>query len=332
MSPIAVSVGDPAGVGPEIITKAWEARSAKELNPFFVIGSISALRSIWAGPIVRIQDTREVANAFNQGLPLLEIGIDEDIFIPSSPDIKGAELSFDALKTGIDYVQSGRASALVTAPVSKTQLAKIGFQYPGQTEYIAETVGVYSRDVVMMLAGPSLKVALATIHIPLSSVSASLTQELIMNRVKVTVQALQSDFGIPNPRIAIAGLNPHASENGAFGDEENKVILPAVQRLQHEGFNVFGPVVPDAMFTPRSRQTYDVAFCMYHDQGLIPLKALDFDQGVNMTLGLPIVRTSPDHGTAFDIAGKNIANPGAMIAALRMASDSADHRKKTQNA
>jgi 4-hydroxythreonine-4-phosphate dehydrogenase len=324
MHPLAVSIGDPAGIGPEIIAKAWESGVIAGLKPFFVVGPAS----IWSGPVALINDIAEVGNAFDEGLPVLAHGFDDHILQPGSPSAASAKIAYQSLTIATELVIAGRASALVTAPVAKSELVKIGFEHPGQTEYIASLAGVSPDDAVMMLAGPSLKVALATIHLPLSSVSKALTSDLIINRARITSEALTRDFGIQNPRIAIAGLNPHSGENGAFGDEESSVISPAIATLKAMGINAFGPVVPDALFTPRARTTYNVAFCMYHDQGLIPIKALDFDEGVNMTLGLPIIRTSPDHGTAFDIAGKNIAHPGAMIAALRMAAEAAEYRAR----
>jgi 4-hydroxythreonine-4-phosphate dehydrogenase len=322
MRPLAVSTGDPAGIGPEIIAKAWDMRVTAGLTPFCVVGPAS----IWNGPVAVINDLAEVDDAFNHGLPVLNEGFDDHKGAPGKPSEASARIAYQSLTTTAELVIAGKASALVTAPVSKSQLVKLGFAHPGQTEYIASLMGFPPNDAVMMLAGPSLKVALATIHLPLSSISQALTRDLIINRARITAEALTRDFGIQNPRIAIAGLNPHAGENGAFGDEERTVIAPAIAALKAMGINAFGPVVPDALFTPRARMTYDVAFCMYHDQGLIPIKALDFDDGVNMTLGLPIIRTSPDHGTAFDIAGQNIAHPGAMIAALRMAAEAAQHR------
>jgi 4-hydroxythreonine-4-phosphate dehydrogenase len=210
--------------------------------------------------------------------------------------------------------------------VSKAQLQAIGFTHPGQTEFIAERCGISSGNVAMMLAGPELRVIPITIHIPLARVPEVLTSDLIVSRGRTSAIGLQRNFGIQNPRIAVAGLNPHAGEQGMMGDEEDRIILPAIETLRAEGFDVIGPISPDALFTPRARQGYDLALCMYHDQGLIPLKALCVDEGVNMSLGLPIIRTSPDHGTAFDIAGKNLADPGAMIAAIRMAGDAATYR------
>jgi 4-hydroxythreonine-4-phosphate dehydrogenase len=214
----------------------------------------------------------------------------------------------------------------VTAPVSKAQLYAIGFSYAGQTEFIAERCGVAPDNAVMMLAGPTLRVVPVTTHIPLASVPNMLSIELIVSKARTTAKVLTRDFGIVQPRLAIAGLNPHAGESGMIGREEIDIIIPATEILRAEGIAVIGPLPADALFHARARATYDAAICMYHDQALIPLKALHFDEGVNMTLGLPIVRTSPDHGTAFAIAGRNLANPGAMVSSIRMAADAARSR------
>jgi 4-hydroxythreonine-4-phosphate dehydrogenase len=214
--------------------------------------------------------------------------------------------------------------------VAKSQLYAIGFSHPGQTEFIAERCGVSCDNVAMLLAGPGLRVVPATIHVPLSDVAGMLTIDLIVARGRATARGIQRNFGIQEPRIAVAGFNPHAGEDGALGGEENAIIAPAIAMLKAEGIDAFGPVPPDSLFTPRARTSYDAALCMYHDQALIPLKALYVDEGVNMTLGLPIIRTSPDHGTAFDIAGQGKADPGAMIAAIQMAASAAHFRAACQ--
>jgi 4-hydroxythreonine-4-phosphate dehydrogenase len=221
------------------------------------------------------------------------------------------------------------ASALVTGPIAKGELAAIGFDYPGQTEFLADACQLPYRDAVMMLAGPSLRTVPLTVHCSLAEVPSLLTSDLIAHKARIVARGLARDFGIERPRLAVAGLNPHAGEDGKFGNEEARIIEPAIRVLTDEGFDVFGPVPGDALFTSRVRGTFDAALCMYHDQALIPLKALEFDEGVNVTLGLPIIRTSPDHGTAFDIAGKGVADPGAMIAAIRMASEFASTRART---
>jgi 4-hydroxythreonine-4-phosphate dehydrogenase len=215
---------------------------------------------------------------------------------------------------------------VVTAPVAKSELAKVGFAHPGQTEFLASACGVAAEEAVMMLAGPSLRAVPVTIHCPLAEVPGRLSTALIVGKGRILADALRRDFGLAAPRLAVCGLNPHAGECGRMGREDAEIIAPAVAQLAAEGIQATGPHPADALFAPRGRKTFDAALAMYHDQALIPVKALDFDQGVNVTLGLPIVRTSPDHGTAFDIVGKGIADPGAMIAALRMAGEIAARR------
>jgi 4-hydroxythreonine-4-phosphate dehydrogenase len=238
--------------------------------------------------------------------------------------LEGARIALDALEMAVGLTRSGAASGLVTGPVSKSQLYAVGFTHPGQTEFIAERCGISSDMVVMMLAGPTLRTVPVTTHIPLRDVPEALSTERILNKARTTIKGLQRQLGIAQPRIAVAGLNPHAGESGALGREEIEIIIPAIEKLIEEGFDVTGPHPADAMFHDRMRRTYDAALCQYHDQALVPLKTLHFDEGVNMTLGLPMVRTSPDHGTAFGIAGKNLADPGAMIAALTMAAACAE--------
>jgi 4-hydroxythreonine-4-phosphate dehydrogenase len=210
--------------------------------------------------------------------------------------------------------------------VCKDQLYRVGFTHAGQTEFIADRCGVSRTNAVMMLAGPGLRVVPITVHVPLRDVPELLSIELVVARAQAAARGLAKSFGIDQPRLALAGLNPHAGENGAIGSEEQDILIPAIARLVEEGLIVTGPHSPDAMFTPDARASYDAALCLYHDQALIPLKALYFDEGVNITLGLPIVRTSPDHGTAFNIAGQHKASAGPMIAAIRMATDIARHR------
>jgi 4-hydroxythreonine-4-phosphate dehydrogenase len=263
-------------------------------------------------------------------VPLKTLYFDEGVnmtlglpIVPGSPDLDGARTALDSLELAVGLARSGTASGLVTGPVSKAQLYAIGFVHAGQTEFVAERCGVSSDHVAMMLVGPGLRTVPVTVHVALRDVMDALTADRIVAKARVTVRGLQRQFGIEAPRIAVAGLNPHAGEDGALGREEIEVIAPAIARLREEGFDVVGPLAPDTMFHERARAQYDAALCMYHDQALVPLKTLYFDEGVNMTLGLPIVRTSPDHGTAFAIAGKNQAHPGAMIAALKTAAAAA---------
>jgi 4-hydroxythreonine-4-phosphate dehydrogenase len=251
---------------------------------------------------------------------------DADEIVPGQPNMQGARCALHALEMAVGLARSGEVGALVTGPVAKAQLYSIGFTHPGQTEFVAERCGVAAVNTAMMLVGPDLRTVPVTIHVPLRDVAERLTTELIVSRVRVTERGLARNFGIESPRIAIAGFNPHAGERGAIGSEEIDIIMPAIEQLRSEGINISGPHSPDTMFHARARANYDAAICLYHDQALIPIKTLYFDEGVNMTLGLPIVRTAPDHGTAFEIAGMNRAEPGAMIAAIRVAAECAEMR------
>ena len=320
LPPLAIALGDPAGIGPEIVGKAWSQRDEAALTPFFAIGDVGSVGFTWNGPIARISSPDDAMSVYGTALPVLHVA-DCGPVQPGSPNAKGARCALASLELATGLARSDAASALVTGPVSKADLYAIGFTYPGQTEFIAERCGVAPDNAVMMLAGPSLRVVPVTTHIPLADVPVRLTSELILAKARTTCRGLTRDFGIDAPRLAVAALNPHAGESGTIGREEIEIIGPAVDLLREEGINAFGPVAADALFHPRARATYDAVLCMYHDQALIPLKALHFDEGVNVTLGLPVVRTSPDHGTAFGIAGRNIANPGAMIAAIRMAGE-----------
>ena len=249
--------------------------------------------------------------------------------VPGEPNLAGARCSLDSLELAVGLTRSGAACAIVTGPVSKAQLYEIGFVHPGQTEFVAERCGIASANVVMMLAGPTLRTVPVTTHVPLRSVPELLSIELIVAKARVTERSLARDFAIERPRLAIAGFNPHAGENGALGREEIDFVIPAIERLRAEGIDVVGPLAADTMFHPRARAKFDAALCLYHDQALIPLKTLHFDEGVNVTLGLPIIRTAPDHGTAFNIAGTDVADPGATIAALKLAASCAENRART---
>jgi 4-hydroxythreonine-4-phosphate dehydrogenase len=323
--PLAISLGDPAGIGPEVVGKCWDHRDRFDLPPFVAIGDPRSLAAVWDGPIATIDDPVEADSAFDVGLPILPIGsLDGDI--PGHPSVAGAHCSLDALELAVGLARSGSAAAVVTGPVSKQQLYAIGFSHPGQTEFVAERCGVSPGNVAMMLAGPSLRTVPVTTHVPLDRVSSMLSASLIENRGRAALRGLQRNFGIADPRLAVSGLNPHAGEGGALGREEIELIIPAIEALRAEGWRVTGPHPADTMFHTAARGQYDAALCMYHDQALIPLKALHFEDGVNITLGLPIIRTAPDHGTAFDIAGQDRADPRAMAAAIRMAAESASHR------
>jgi len=325
--PLAVALGDPAGVGPEIAAKAWQARREHDLPPFFVVGDMRSIEAVWSGPIARLYDPARAIETFADALPLIQVE-DAGAIVPGQPNLPGARCSLDSLEMAVGLTRGGAASGLVTGPVSKAQLYGIGFVHPGQTEFVAERCGVSRDNVVMMLAGPTLRTVPITTHVPLKDVPGLISIDLIVSKARTTERGLVRDFGIAKPRLAIAGFNPHAGENGALGREEIDFILPAIERLREEGIELLGPLAADTMFHPRARAQYDAALCLYHDQALIPLKTLHFDEGVNMTLGLPIVRTSPDHGTAFDIAGQNRADPGATIAAIRLAGQCAEHRAR----
>ncbi len=323
--PLAVAIGDPAGIGPEVIAKCWDNRSAFELPPFVAVGDPRSLAAVWDGPIEVIEDPRQADSAFDVGLPVVQIASAE-ADMPGRPSIAGAHCSLDSLEIAVGLARSGSAAAVVTGPVSKVQLYEIGFSHPGQTEFVAERCGVAASNVAMMLAGPTLRTVPVTTHVPLDEVSRHLSAGLIEARGRTTLRGLQRSFGIAQPRLAVAGLNPHAGEGGRLGREEIELIEPAIAALRAEGWRVSGPHPADTLFHGSARARYDAALCMYHDQALIPLKAIHFEDGVNVTLGLPIVRTSPDHGTAFDIAGEDRADPRPMACAIQMAAQCAEHR------
>ena len=329
MRPLAVSLGDPAGVGPELLTAAWVSRVPRRVPGFFAVGGVELLREAARQrgldlPIQAIAHPDEAAACFDSALPVL--GTLDMPYSPGVPCPRGAELALASLTEATRLAVSGAASGVVTGPIAKSLLAQVGFAHPGQTEFVAQACGVDAADAVMMLAGPSLRTVPITVHIALSQVPRTISIELILRRARIAAAALSRDFGVAAPRLAVAALNPHASEAGRMGDEEEAIIIPAIAQLRAEGIDATGPHAADALFAPRARASYDLALCMYHDQALIPLKTLDFDAGVNVTLGLPIIRTSPDHGTAFAIAGKGMADSGATIAALRMAGECAARR------
>jgi 4-hydroxythreonine-4-phosphate dehydrogenase len=324
--PLAVSIGDPAGIGPEIVGKAWEARQTHNLPPFFAIGDMASFAHHWDGPTVRIDNPDQAGDCFGDALPVFHVHSCTSI-VPGQPDLDGAHCALQALELATGFARSGTVAGVVTGPVSKAQLYAIGFNYPGQTEFVAERCGVERRNAVMMLAGPDLRVVPMTTHIPLANVAAQLDVRLIRRRIRATAKGLKRDFGIGNPRLAIAGFNPHAGESGNLGREEIDIFGPALTSIADEGYDVIGPLSADTMFHADARKQFDAALCAYHDQALIPLKTLYFHEAVNITLGLPIVRTSPDHGTAFAIAGKGEARADSMIAAIRMAGEAVANRK-----
>ncbi len=316
--PLVVSAGDPAGVGPEIAVAAWRA-----LGPDVPFAWIGDARHLPKGtPVAEIASVAEARRA--EGFPVLPHPF-AALAAPGAPDPANAPATVSAIARGVELVSSGAAGGLVTAPINKKVLIDgAGFAFPGHTEYLAALAGV--DEVVMMLAAPALRVVPATIHIPLSEVPAALSAEGLTKTIRITHAALMRDFGVPAPRIAVAGLNPHAGEGGAMGREEIELISPVIAALRAEGLEVSGPHSGDTLFHPAARARYDAAIAMYHDQALIPIKTIDFEGGVNATLGLPFVRTSPDHGTAYDIAGQGVADATSMIAALRLAARMAARR------
>ncbi|PHS79072.1 MAG: 4-hydroxythreonine-4-phosphate dehydrogenase PdxA [Rhodospirillaceae bacterium] len=329
--PLALTMGDPSGIGPDIALKAWIrfAENGRKLPPFFYIGDADHLRQTAARldlpvPIQRLQTVSQAREIFDHALPVLHNSLTVPAQ-PGRPTSQNAPGIINAIQTAVELVRSGEASGLVTNPIAKEVLYEAGFEFPGHTEYLAYLAGDDFQPV-MMLACDQLRVVLATVHVSLFDAIKSLNTDTICSIVRITHNALKQDFGIAKPRLAVAGLNPHAGEGGSMGKEEIDIIIPAIERLQSEGIDVSGPYPSDTMFTHKALSTYDAAVCMYHDQGLIPLKALDFEHGVNATLGLPFVRTSPDHGTAFDIAGTGQASELSLIAALNMASIMAEAR------
>jgi len=328
---LALTCGDPSGIGPEIAIAAWQARDSAAVPPFYLLSdpALVVARAQMPGLEIAIEHTtpEKAAEVFSRALPVVPLKArfhDR----PSHPDTANAAGIIEAIDRGVDDVFAGRAAAVVTCPIAKKPLYDAGFRFPGHTEYLAHLASTKVGKAVtpvMMLAGPDLRAVPVTIHIALSEVPGALTRDAIEETARITAQDLRSRFGIAKPRLAVSGLNPHAGEGGAMGHEDEAVIRPAVEALRAEGIDAFGPLPADTMFHPRARAGYDVAICMYHDQALIPAKALAFDETVNVTLGLPFIRTSPDHGTAFDIAGKGIARADSLIAALKLARRLADN-------
>jgi 4-hydroxythreonine-4-phosphate dehydrogenase len=321
--PLAFTMGEPAGIGPELLLRVWLARASIGA-PFFALAAPDALKKLarelgLAAPIAVIEPA-EAAEVFNRALPVvpLEARADAEAGLPH-PSFSAATL--ESIERAVGYVRSGAASAVVTNPIAKRTLYEAGFPHPGHTEYLGELAKSWGEPAqpVMMIWSPLLAVVPITIHIPLIEVAGALTKRLIQSTARIVASDMTRRFGVARPRLAFAGLNPHAGEGGALGREEIETIAPAIAELKAEGLDIVGPLPADTMFHPAARARYDVALTMYHDQGLIPAKTLAFDEGVNVTLGLPFVRTSPDHGVAFDIAGKGVANPASLIAAARLA-------------
>jgi 4-hydroxythreonine-4-phosphate dehydrogenase len=325
--PIALTLGDPAGIGGEIALKAWAA--LRRGPPFFLIGDIGHLapEAERLGVAVReIAAPADAASAMPAGLPVLHRPLPRPAS-PGRPDPANAAAVVAIVACGAGLVREGAALALVTNPINKKALLDgAGFAFPGHTEYLAHLAG--GARPVMMLVAPGLRVVPVTVHMPLADVPSALTPELLEATLRITRDALIADFGVSTPRLAVAGLNPHAGEQGAMGREEATVIEPVLARLRAEGMALDGPRPADTLFYAAARDGYDAAVCMYHDQALIPLKTIDFDRGVNVTLGLDFVRTSPDHGTAYGIAGRNMANPTSLVAAIGLAREIGERRAR----
>jgi 4-hydroxythreonine-4-phosphate dehydrogenase len=328
MKPLALTMGDPAGIGGELTLKTWLALRGTGLA-FLALDDPARLAALaWAlgleVPIQVVATAEQAGEAFGAALPVLPVTL-AALPIPGRPNPENAKAIVASIEQATKLAQAGSVAGVVTNPINKAALYQAGFAYPGHTEFLAALTGATGQQI-MMLASPMLRVVPVTVHASLRDSIAMLTTGMIVAAARTTAAALRRDFGLATPRLAVAGLNPHAGEQGALGSEETTLVQPAIDALRGEGIDVSGPWPPDTMFTASARARYDVAICMYHDQALIPLKTLDMDHGVNVTLGLPIVRTSPDHGTAFDIAGKGIADPTSLIAAIELAAQLAARR------
>jgi 4-hydroxythreonine-4-phosphate dehydrogenase len=324
-APLALTMGEPAGIGPDITFGAWRRRAELDLPPFYLLADpkFIAVRAGRIAPDVAISVIEPSATAatFASALPVVDIGVPVTAE-PGHPDRSSAPAAIAAIRRAVADVTDGAAAAIVTNPIAKNVLYASGFAEPGHTEYLAKLAEEATGNAalpVMMLWSPELAVVPVTIHLPLREVTSKLTADLVVQTGRITAHDLRERFGIARPRLAVAGLNPHAGEHGTLGDEDLALVRPAVERLKAEGIDARGPLPADSLFHQAARASYDVALAMYHDQALIPIKTLAFDHAVNVTLGLPFVRTSPDHGTAFDIAGSGRADPGSLIAALKLA-------------
>ncbi len=327
--PLALTLGEPAGIGPDITLLAWLRRDELKLPPFYLLGDAAfiARRARALGLEVAVAEVgaTDACAAFARALPVAPTG-KHATAEPGKPDTSSADAAITSIRRAVADVRSGLASAVVTNPIAKSVLYRAGFKHPGHTEYLAELAAENGRtpQPVMMLWSPALAVVPVTIHLSLREAIAQLTTDLIVSTARIVAASLKSRFGIAGPRLALSGLNPHAGEDGSLGSEDKAIVAPAIEILRGEGIDARGPLPADTMFHEAARKTYDCAICMYHDQALIPIKTIAFDDGVNVTLGLPFIRTSPDHGTAFDIAGTGRANPASLIAALRLAARMAE--------
>ncbi|WP_109150068.1 4-hydroxythreonine-4-phosphate dehydrogenase PdxA [Azospirillum sp. TSO5] len=330
--PLALTMGEPAGIGGDITLKAWAARHEAGLPPFVVLDDPARLAALAAKlglavPVQAVSSPEEAVALFDRVLPVLPVGLGTAV-IAGKPDPANGAAVIASIDQAVALVQGGQAAAVVTNPIQKSSLYAAGFRHPGHTEYLAHLAGL-ADEPIMMLAAADLRVVPVTIHVSVRDAVNQLTTDAIVHAGRVTAASLARDFGIERPRLAVAGLNPHAGEGGAMGREEIDIIEPAIAILRADGIDVSGPRPPDTMFHAAARRGYDAALCMYHDQALIPVKTVDFDGGVNITLGLPFVRTSPDHGTALDIAGTGAANATSLIAALKTADRMARNRRRT---
>jgi 4-hydroxythreonine-4-phosphate dehydrogenase len=322
--PLALTSGEPAGIGPDIALGAWLLRAELDLPPFYLLGdrAFFAERAQILGLNVEFADAtpENACAAFANALPVVGTG-ESATARPGLPDSSSANAALASIRHAVDHIRTGQASAVVTNPIAKSVLYRAGFRHPGHTEFLAELAanGGAAPQPVMMLWSPALAVIPVTIHVSLRDALAALTTELIVSTARIAVAELKAGFGVAAPRLAISGLNPHAGEDGSLGTEDITVVQPAIDILRRDGIDARGPLPADTMFHPAARKTYDCAICMYHDQALIPIKTIAFEDAVNVTLGLPFIRTSPDHGTAFDIAGTGKANPSSLVAALRLA-------------
>ncbi len=326
--PLALTMGEPAGIGGEIALLAWLRRRDARTPPFFVIDDPARLERICrtigiSVPLHLIGAADEAAGLFETALPVLPLALPQPAK-PGHPEIANAPAVIEAIRKAVGLAAAGQVGAIVTNPIQKETLYAAGFRHPGHTEFLAELAG--GAQPVMMLACSELRVVPVTVHLPLREALAALTAERIVAAGRITAAALARDFAIARPRLAVAALNPHAGEKGTLGREEIDIIAPAIAALRAGGIAVEGPAPADTLFHAEARRRYDAALCMYHDQALIPLKTIDFSAGVNITLGLPFIRTSPDHGTALDIAGRGIADPSSLIAALKLAGEMAARR------
>src|SRR6185437_14900720 len=324
VKPLALTLGEPAGIGPDIAIKAWLRRNELGLPPFYLLGDCGFLRdrAKTLGIDVKLAEVgiEEAVATFANALPVAATGAPATAQ-PGQPDGSSAAAAIASIRQAVGDVVAGRDGAVVTNPIAKSVLYRAGFHHPGHTEFLAELASNDGRapQPVMMLWSATLAVVPVTIHLSLRDAIAQLSTDLIVSTVRIVASAMQRQFGLAHPRLALSGLNPHAGEDGSLGTEEQSIVSPAIEILRSEAIDVRGPLPADTMFHEAARRTYDCAICMYHDQALIPIKTLAFDDGVNVTLGLPFIRTSPDHGTAFDIAGTGRANPASLIAALRLA-------------